>query len=142
MNICIPVTRDQGLDSPVSGHFGSAPCFQIMDTESGACHAVPNANAHHEHGGCQPLRALAGQRVDGVVVSGIGAGALGRLQAAGVKVYQAQVRTAGEALAAFREGSLAEMVPGLACAGHGCGHGHGHDYGHGHGHGHGHERDA
>ena len=34
MNLCIPITEDQGLQSPVSGHFGSAPYFMIVDTGS------------------------------------------------------------------------------------------------------------
>ena len=131
MNLCIPVIRDEGLDSPVSAHFGSAPCFQILDTDSGTCQAVTNANAHHAHGMCQPLAALAGQRFEGVVVAGIGAGALSKLQVAGVKVYHARVRTIQEALTAWREGTLTEMTPAMSCGGHG----HGHEHGHGHGQG-------
>ncbi len=34
MNICIPVNEDKGLQSPVCAHFGSAPAFMIVDTES------------------------------------------------------------------------------------------------------------
>ena len=32
MKVCVPVTHDQGLQSPVSGHFGSAPLFVLVDT--------------------------------------------------------------------------------------------------------------
>ena len=42
MNICIPITRDNGIQSPVSLHFGSAPLFMVVDTESGS---LPG---HHE----------------------------------------------------------------------------------------------
>ena len=34
VNICIPVTADRGLESPVSGHFGSAPIFMLVDLET------------------------------------------------------------------------------------------------------------
>jgi predicted Fe-Mo cluster-binding NifX family protein len=127
MNICIPIAADQGLDSPVSGHFGSAPCFAIIDSESRAFRVIVNANQHHGHGGCQPLAAIAGQDVGAVVVGGIGAGALSRLQAAGVRVLKADCRTIAEALAAFNGGTLTEMTPASSCAGHdhaAPGHGH------------------
>jgi predicted Fe-Mo cluster-binding NifX family protein len=44
MKLCIPATEDQGPESPVSAHFGSAKHFVIVDTESGACRRV------HRHG--------------------------------------------------------------------------------------------
>ena len=45
MQICIPVVEDKGLQSRVSAHFGSAPAFMIVDTESGACRAIANTDA-------------------------------------------------------------------------------------------------
>lgn len=149
MKLCIPVQSDQGLDSPVHGHFGSAPAFAIVDTDQGTVRALPNRDAHHAHGGCSPLAALAGEQVDCVVVGGIGAGALAKLHAAAIPVYASRHRTVAEALAAWKAGTLVLAQLETACAGHGHG-GHGHggghchgDHGHGghahrHGHGHGH----
>jgi len=122
MNICIPVTEDNGTASPVSQHFGSAPLFLIVDTESGACRAVPNRNAHHSHGMCMPLASLAGERIEGMVVGGIGMGALAKLGAAGVRVFLSEHATVEETLAAFKAGALKPMSPDMACAHHGQGH--------------------
>ena len=133
MNICIPIAADQGLDSPISGHFGSAPCFAIIDSESRAFRVIVNANQHHGHGGCRPLAAIAGQDVGAVVVGGIGAGALSRLQAAGVRVWRTDQGTIAGALEAYIGGTLTEMTPGAACAGHGHGSS-GQDGSPGHGH--------
>jgi predicted Fe-Mo cluster-binding NifX family protein len=131
MNICIPVTGDEGLASRVSMHFGSAPLFMIVDTGTGSCRSVPNRNSHHDHGMCQPLSSLAGESLDGIVVGGIGRGALGKLQAAGIRVYLAGAPTVEATVAAFASGTLREMTPAEACAHHGNGpHGHGQ---HGHG---------
>ena len=80
MNLCIPVTQDNGIRSPVSLHFGSAPIFMVVDTESGTCRAITNGNLHHDHGMCQPLSQLAGERLDAMVVGGIGMGAFGKLK--------------------------------------------------------------
>ena len=124
MNICIPVTDDLGLQSPVCAHFGSAPFFMMVDTDSGVCRAIANQNAHHAHGMCMPLAALKGETVDAIVVGGIGMGALNKLSVAGIRVYRASQPTVAETVDAFKAGSLQLVQPGMACAGHGHGHDH------------------
>ncbi len=119
MKICIPVNEDKGLESPVCEHFGSAPVFLIVDSEGGDARAVVNTNQHHGHGMCQPLRALAGESLDGICVGGIGAGAIHKLKAAGITVYKSSHATAGETMKALESGSLPEVTPGMACGGHG-----------------------
>jgi predicted Fe-Mo cluster-binding NifX family protein len=123
MHICIPVLDDNGLDSQVCAHFGSAPGFMIIDTDTRACRVIGNRNQHHAHGMCQPLAALAGESVDGIVVGGIGMGALTKLQAAGITVYRALHPTVGETLAAFTAGALQPLGHHEACGGN-----HGHDH--------------
>jgi predicted Fe-Mo cluster-binding NifX family protein len=125
MQVCIPVDEDRGLESPVCAHFGAAPAFLIVDTESGDCRAIPNSNQHHGHGGgCAPLEALAGIPLDGMVVGGIGMGAVNKLRAAGVAVYLATHPTVRPTLEALRAGTLEEVTPGTACREHGQGHHH------------------
>lgn len=121
MNLCFPVEEDAGLDSPVCAHFGSAPVFLVVDTEAGACRALPNHNTHHGHGMCAPLASLQGQQIDGVVVGGIGRGALTKLEAAGIAVYLASHPTVAETVSAFKAGTLVRVDPDRACAGHGHG---------------------
>jgi predicted Fe-Mo cluster-binding NifX family protein len=126
MNLLIPVSENQGLKSPVSAHFGSAPIFLIVDMENGSCRVIPNQNLHHGHGMCQPLRAFAGEKVDGVVVGGIGMGALNQLQAASIRVYLSEAPTVEATLKQFKDGSLSEVTPATACRHHGQEpHGHG-----------------
>lgn len=119
MNICIPVDEPQGLESPVCAHFGSAPAFMIVDTDSGRCRAIPNNNQHHGHGMCMPLSLLAGEAIDGMVVGGIGMGALNKLNAANIDVYLAEHATVGEIVAAFKAGTLKRLGPAMACSHHG-----------------------
>jgi predicted Fe-Mo cluster-binding NifX family protein len=122
MNICIPIDEDKGLQSQVCVHFGSAPAFLIVDTDSGECHAVPNQNQHHGHGMCTPLASLQGEHIDGIVVGGIGMGALDKLEAANVRVYLSEQATAGEVVDAFKAGALKPMDRNRACAHRGHGH--------------------
>jgi predicted Fe-Mo cluster-binding NifX family protein len=125
MNLCIPVREDNGLASRVSAHFGSAPAFVVVDVDNGALKTLPNTNLHHGHGMCQPLLSLAGEPIDGVAVGGIGLGALGKLNAAGVRVFVSNEETVAATVAAFQAGTLREATPATACAQHGHGHGHG-----------------
>ena len=123
MNIGIPVIEDKGLQSPVSGHFGSAPFLAIVNPDTGACRVIPNRDSHHSHGACHPLASLAGEGVDSVAVSGIGAGALNKLQAAGVRVYLSEEPAVEAVVTAFKAGTLRLATPDTACAHHGDGHG-------------------
>ena len=121
MILCLPVTEDRGWNSPLSAHFGSAPLFLIVDTDSSACRALVNGNAHHDHGQCQPLGALAGENLDALVVSGIGRGALARLHAAGLRVFLAGGGTVETVLAELAAGELPLATLATACQGHGAG---------------------
>ena len=123
MKLCIPVTEDQGLKSPVSAHFGSAPLFIIVDTESRVCRSIPNRNLNHSHRMCQPLMSLSGEPVDGIAVGGIGMGALGKLLAANMRVFITHELTVEDAVASLEAGTLREATPAAACGHHGQGHG-------------------
>lgn len=118
MDICIPVEQDQGLQSPVCAHFGSAPIFMIVDTDTGTCRPVINANQHHSHGMCMPLQSLQGEKIDAMVVRGIGMGALNKLNAAGIRVYISEHPTVAQTVDSVKAGTLKPMEPGMACAGH------------------------
>jgi predicted Fe-Mo cluster-binding NifX family protein len=126
MKLCFPVERNEGLDSPVFGHFGSAPMFVLVDTDTQEVREIANRDLHHAHGACKPLRALGGQAADAIVVGGIGAGALLGLNRAGIKVYQAEGLTIADNLTCLREASLQVLSPEQVCGGHSHGHGCGH----------------
>jgi predicted Fe-Mo cluster-binding NifX family protein len=126
MKIAFPVQVDQGLDSQVYGHFGSAPSFVILDSTNGEFETIGNSDAHHAHGQCQPMKALAGNPVDAIVVGGIGGGALMRLQAQGVRVFRAVEGSVKQNLEFMKTGKLPEFSVNMTCAGHqgggGCAH--------------------
>ena len=126
MRICIPVNEDLGLHSEVCAHFGSAPAFLIVDTDNNDCRVIVNHNQHHSHGICTPLASLQGEILDGIVVGGIGMGALNKLMAAGITVFRAEHPTVSTTVESFKAGTLRRMEPGMACGGHS--HGHGHDH--------------
>ena len=119
MKICFPVMENQGLESPVFGHFGSAPGFVVVDMNTNEVTAINNSDLIHQHGACNPVAGLGGHQVDAIVVGGIGGGALHKLNRAGMRVFQAQEGTISENIALFRTNELPEYLPGHTCGGHG-----------------------
>lgn len=133
MKIAIPVEDFRGLESPVYGHFGSAPGFLVYDSASGQAQVVDNGQLAHEHGQCNPIAALAGHKVNALVTGGIGGRALQLLNTAGIRVYQAGASgTAAQALKSLQENGL-EEITSSACCSHAPGQAHGHGQGHGQG---------
>ncbi len=118
MHLCIPVLADLGLQSPVSPHFGSTPLFMIVDTNDASCRALPNGNLHHAPGQCSPLASLQGEHLDGVVVTGIGGGALEKLKAAGIPVYATRAATVAEVVRECAANALGPVTSTVACVDH------------------------
>ena len=118
MKIGFAVQADDGMDSIIYGHFGSAPAFIIVDTELKHVLGLNNGNMHHEHGGCNPIMALNGNRIDAMVVGGIGAGALMKLNAMGVRVYGAASMTVKENVALLQNNRLQELSMDNSCRAH------------------------
>lgn len=122
MKICFPVQENLGLASQVFGHFGSAPLFVVVNTETSEVTAIKNSDEIHQHGACNPVAGLGGHAVDAIVVGGIGGGALAKLNHTGMRVFQAQDGTIEQNLELFHANNLPEFMPGHSCGGHGAGH--------------------
>lgn len=122
MKVCIPVQENKGMDSIAYGHFGSAPFFLIYDLEKGETKAIKNGDLHHEHGMCQPLKAIGGEAIDAVLAGGMGAGAIMKLSNMGVKVYRASNDTVQKNIELLKENKLEELSIDNSCSHHDCGH--------------------
>ncbi len=126
MKICFPVQNEEGMDSTVYNHFGSAPMFLVVDIDANTVDVINNRDQHHAHGMCSPMKALDNRQVDAIVVGGIGAGALNGLNRMGLKVYRSQGGTVRQNIEMFRNGTLAELTLSQCCGGHshggGCAH--------------------
>lgn len=119
MKLCFPIEVDLGIQSPVFTHFGSAPKFMLVDTETNKREIIDNQDMGHTHGMCSPLKALNGKMVHAVIVGGIGTGAINKLRAMNIIVYQACNGTVQENIELFTKGSLPEISLQHACNQHG-----------------------
>ena len=122
MKICVPVEVNNGLESKPFGHFGSAPMFVVCDLESGNLSTINNGDLGHEHGKCQPIKALSGETVDAVIVGGIGQGAIVKLNSMGIKVYKSEEGSISDNINLLNQGKLEEFNMNHTCNHHGCGH--------------------
>jgi predicted Fe-Mo cluster-binding NifX family protein len=126
MKLCFPVQADEGIESTVFNHFGSAPLFMVVDTLTNSVSAINNRDQHHVHGACNPMKALDNQKVDAIIVGGIGAGALTRLNQMGIVVHRSQAPTVQENVALHARNALPVLTVQGCCGGHsndgGCAH--------------------
>ncbi len=125
MRICIPTDGEEGLEAAVAGHLGRAPFLTLVDTETGEVAVLPSAP--HGEGHCNPTGPLEGRRVDAILCSGVGRGAVVALEKAGIKVLVTQAQRVDEAVEALRSGAVRALSAGEACLGlghHGEGGGH------------------
>jgi predicted Fe-Mo cluster-binding NifX family protein len=123
VKVCFPVYKNDGVNSTVYDHFGSAPEFIVVNTEFQSTITVGNKDLVHDHGACNPVMAMGGQEINAVVVGGIGAGALTKLNAEGIKVYKALKETVKENLDLLKDNKLPELALHHTCSGHqGCCH--------------------
>ncbi len=119
MRICVPTGTDQGIEAEVFGHFGSAPYFSLLDTDTAEVEVLSNSNDHREHGQCSPMRQLTGVAFDAVVVRGMGRNAVARFAAANIPVMVTACTTLQDVLDEARAGNLQQLDPNQACQGHG-----------------------
>lgn len=119
MNICIPTQDNNGLESNVSPHFGIAPYFTLVNSETQETKGIENARIEHGQGACKPLAGLEGHSVDVIIVAGMGRRAIARLAESGTQAYLFSGGTVADAIKAWRAGELEALTPDAACAGHG-----------------------
>ena len=127
MKVCIPTEDNAGLTARISPHFGSAPWFTFVDTESGNTRSVPNLEHEHQPGTCDAAGSIAGMDVEAVVCGGFGRRAFRSMRETGIPVYVTESPSVGDAVEAFRRDLLVQLLEEDACSG---GHGRGRHHHH------------
>jgi len=87
--IAIPSMGNGGLDGSRAGHLGHCDVFTLVDVDSGSIENVSVIrNREHVQGGCMvPVRLLADNKVNALIVGGIGPGPLMGFKRLGIDVY-------------------------------------------------------
>lgn len=89
VRIAVPSEGQGGLDGLRAGHFGHCDVFTLIDVEDGQIKEVTIlANKEHVQGGCMvPVQLLAENKVQQLVVGGIGMRPLMGFKQVGIDVY-------------------------------------------------------
>jgi predicted Fe-Mo cluster-binding NifX family protein len=115
--IAVPAISEQGLDSPISGHFGKSPMFvvsTIVDGKIVEVETVMNAG----HSSCaEPVMALADRGVKILIALGMGRRPYKVTQHVGIAVVKAEGATVREVLLNYLEGSSSDMGTDSLCGG-------------------------
>jgi predicted Fe-Mo cluster-binding NifX family protein len=87
--IAIPSMEKGGLDGQRSGHFGHCDVFTLVDVEEGKIKEITTvSNQSHVQGGCMvPVNLLTENKVNALIVGGIGMRPLMGFRQAGIDVY-------------------------------------------------------
>ena len=118
--IAIPSEGNGDLQGVRSGHFGHCGVFTLIDVENGEIKNVETvSNQEHSEGGCLvPVNILANQKVNALVVSGIGRRPLVGFNNVGIQVYyEAQTPEVGNVVEKLIAGNLPIMSAEQACGG-------------------------
>lgn len=120
MKIAVTYENDR-----VFQHFGRTPSFKVYDVENGAVKDTKVVDTEGSgHGALTGL--LRKMDVDAVICGGIGGGACGALEKAGIRLYGGVTGNVDNAVNALLKEEL-EYDPDIACNHHGEGLGSGHD---------------
>jgi len=123
MKLCIPIKENKGLKSEVYSHFGSSSAFIIYDINNENIELLDNSDQHHVHGKCNPINSISGKNIEVVIVGGIGARAINKLQAENIKVFQSKPGTVEYNVNMFKKSLLKEITEQEACVHHSSGNG-------------------
>ena len=87
--IAVPSVDEGGLEGQRSGHFGHCEVFTLVDVEGGEIKQVTTIpNQSHVQGGCMvPVNLLADNKVNALIVGGIGMRPLMGFKQAEIDVY-------------------------------------------------------
>lgn len=115
MKVCLPVEQLNGLDSEIAPNFRASPALLLVDSDTQQYFGIDA-----ESGPCAVLPA----QIDAIVCAGgIGRGMFNNLKLRGIRVFNSDALTAGEALAELAAGHLQEVEEVECCGG---GHQHAH----------------
>jgi predicted Fe-Mo cluster-binding NifX family protein len=89
LRIAIPSIGEGGLDGQRAGHFGHCDVFTCIEAENGGITSVSTIqNKEHVQGGCMvPVNLLAENKINALIVGGIGMRPLMGFKQVGIDVY-------------------------------------------------------
>jgi predicted Fe-Mo cluster-binding NifX family protein len=118
MKVSIPTKDENGLDGIVEQHFGKAPTYTIIDTDTGEITVIPNTSEHMGGVGLPP-EYLHKNGVDIMLCAGLGYKAVCMFESYGIEVFVGAGGTVRDTFEAWKTGKLQNATSENACTEHG-----------------------
>ena len=106
MIVAFPIESENGLKSKIDEHFGVAPFFLIVDSDSKKIEVLQNKKFSDKHASCKSDRFAGDMNIEAVITKCIGNGSLRNLNKQNIKVFQAQSNLVEENLKLLVNGKL------------------------------------
>lgn len=122
MRIAVPSNGSGGINGTRAGHFGHCDVFTLIDCENGEIVDVTTLpNEGHAQGGCMvPVNLLAENKVNALLVGGIGMRPLMGFKQVGITVYhEAERPDIKPVIADLLAGKIPEIQNDQVCGGGG-----------------------
>ncbi len=119
--IVIPVEDEKGLDAQLSGHFGRAPYFVVVefkDNEETPTFETISNTSEHFGGRGTAFERIVELKPKAIITWGMGPKGISNFQNAGIAVLRANANTVKEVVEAYRENRLQELTEGCHHAHH------------------------
>ena len=119
LRVAVPAETSQGLESPISGHFGHSPSFVIVSITDGKVESVETL-LNSGHSSCaEPVQRLAQSGVTVLIARGMGMRPLVHSQNMGITVVISAGNTVREAIENYLNGQSTIMGMDHTCQGGG-----------------------
>ncbi|MDF1537619.1 MAG: NifB/NifX family molybdenum-iron cluster-binding protein [Candidatus Thorarchaeota archaeon] len=117
VKVAIPVDGNQGLDAPVSAHFGHCKAFLVSTIEDGQITKTETL-VNPPHSACaEPVINLANNGVQILIAQGMGGRPYMVTQQVGMAVIRGEGSTAREVIENYLKNNLSEFGQDALCGG-------------------------
>ncbi|MFZ2455123.1 MAG: NifB/NifX family molybdenum-iron cluster-binding protein [Candidatus Altiarchaeia archaeon] len=114
MKVAIPTEGKRGMEEQVSHHFGRAPTYTLIDTETGAVEVIENTSEHMGGTGLPP-ELLQARGAEAILCANLGHRAIELFDQKGISSYTGAQGTVRDALSSWREGRLTRASEETSC---------------------------
>ncbi len=119
--VIVPVNNQDGLNSHLAEHFGSAPYFTVVDfDEHGDVANVKTIANMGEHAGGsgQAHDNILELKPNAIIVNGMGSRGLENFKQSSIEVLKANSALVNDVIVAYKEGNLKNLTAGCEHAHH------------------------
>ncbi|AKB52155.1 putative transcriptional regulator [Methanosarcina barkeri str. Wiesmoor] len=118
MKVSIPTKDENGMEGVVEPHFGKAPTYTIIDTETNQVTVIPNTSEHMGGTGLPP-EYLHNNGVNIMLCGGLGFKAVNMFESYGIEVFVGAGGTVRDTFEAWKAGKLQNATAENSCSEHG-----------------------